>query len=63
MVGIVAFFVNLIIAALAFFLVRYLLSLIVPEGKDKDKIVNIVALLTAIVVFFSNLAHYLAQPV
>lgn len=48
--------VNLLLAFLAFFVVRYISSMVVPEGDDKDKIVNIVAIVVAILVFFANFA-------
>lgn len=53
------FFLNLLFALLAFFLVRWLATLVFPEDNangDRLKIVNIVALLVAIVVFFANFA-------
>lgn len=48
--------VNLLIAFLSFFLVRYVGSLVAPDGADKDKIINIVAIIVAIIVFFANFA-------
>ena len=47
---------NLLFAILAFLVVRYLGSLVVPDGKDKEKIVNVIAVIVGIVVFFANLA-------
>lgn len=58
-----AILLNLLFAFLAFFIVRYVASLVVPEGKDKEKIINIVAIIIAIVVFFLNLATSLVHPV
>lgn len=51
---------NLLFALLAFFIVRYLASLVVPEGNDRSKIINIVAILVAVVVFFANFAASLS---
>lgn len=48
--------INLILAFLGFFVTRYIGNMIAPEGQDKDKIVTVVAVLVAIVVFFSNFA-------
>lgn len=48
--------INLLIAFLAFFIVRYLAAMVTPEGQDRDKIITIVAILVAVVVFFANFA-------
>lgn len=48
--------VNLLFAFLAFFIVRYIGSMVTPEGQDKDKIVTVVAVIVAILVFFANIA-------
>jgi hypothetical protein len=48
--------INLIIAFLGFFIVRYIGNMVAPEGQDKDKIITIVALVVGIVVFFANFA-------
>ena len=53
--------INLIFAFLAFFIVRYVGSLVVPEGADRDKIINIVGILAGIVVFFANFAAQLIK--
>lgn len=47
---------NLLFAFLAFFVVRYIGSLVAPEGADKVKIINVVAVIVAIIVFFADLA-------
>lgn len=51
---------NLLFAFLAFFVVRYIGGMVAPEGQDKDKIVTVVAVIVAIVVFFANLAASIA---
>ena len=48
--------VNLLFAFLAFFVTRYIGNMVAPDGQDKDKIVTIVAILVAILVFVANLA-------
>lgn len=48
--------VNLLFAFLAFFIVRYIGGMVTPEGQDKDKIVTVVAVIVAILVFFANIA-------
>lgn len=50
------FLINIVLGLLAFFVVRYVASLIAPTGRDSDKIINIIALLVGIVVFFANFA-------
>lgn len=50
------FLVNVLLALLAFFLTRYVALMVVPEGQDRDKIVTIIAILVAVVVFFANFA-------
>ena len=50
------FLINLLLAFLAFFVVRYIGGMVTPEGQDKDKIITIVAIIAAIVVFFANFA-------
>lgn len=50
------FIVNLLFGLLAFFVVRYVAGLVLPEGNDKDKIVVVLAFIAAIVVFFANFA-------
>ena len=52
---------NLLFAFLAFFIVRYIGSMVVPNGADKDKIVNIVGILAGLVVFFANFATQLIK--
>jgi hypothetical protein len=52
---------NLLFAFLAFFIVRYIGTMVVPDGADKDKIVNIVGLLVGVVVFFANFAAQLIK--
>lgn len=47
---------NLLFAFLAFFIVRWLGSMVAPEGQDKEKAVTVVAVIIAIVVFFANFA-------
>lgn len=47
---------NLLIALLAFFLVRYVASLVMPEGRDTDRLVTVIAVIAAILVFFANFA-------
>lgn len=47
---------NLLFAFLAFFVTRYVGNMVAPEGQDKDKIVTVVAVIVAVVVFFANLA-------
>lgn len=47
---------NLLFAFLAFFVVRYLGNMVAPEGQDKDKIVTVVAVIVAIIVFLANFA-------
>ena len=51
--------INLLLAFLAFFVIRWAASLVTPEAQDKDRIVNIVALIVGVVVFFANFAHYI----
>ncbi len=46
--------INLLLAFLAFFVVRWIGSAVAPEGQDKDKIVLIVAIIVALVVFFAD---------
>lgn len=48
--------INLLLAFLGFFITRYIGNMVAPEGQDKDKIVTIVAILVAVVVFFANFA-------
>ena len=48
------FLVNLLFAVLAFFVVRYIGNMVAPEGSDKDKIVTIIAVIVAVVVFLAN---------
>lgn len=50
------FLVNIILACLAFLLVKYVGSMVMPDGDGKDKIVSIVGVLAGIVVFFANFA-------
>lgn len=47
---------NLLFAFLAFFVVRWIGGAVTPEGQDRDKIVTVVAVIVAILVFFANLA-------
>lgn len=51
-----SFLVNLLFAFLAFFLIRYVGNMVAPDGQDKDKIVVVVAVIVAILVFFANFA-------
>lgn len=46
---------NLLFAFLAFFVTRYVGNMVAPEGSDKDKIITVIAVIVAIVVFFANL--------
>lgn len=46
-------FVNLLLAFLAFFVTRWIGSMVAPEGQDKDKVVTVVAVVVAILVFLS----------
>lgn len=50
---------NLLFAFLAFFVVRWVGSMVAPEGRDKEKIVTVCAVIVAIIVFLSNLAAQL----
>lgn len=51
---------NLLFAVLAFLIVRYVASLVMPtepkRPQDRETIINIVALIAAVVVFFLNFA-------
>lgn len=46
--------INLLVAFLVFFIVRYIGTMVAPEGQDKDKIVTIVALICAVLVYLSG---------
>lgn len=50
------FLVNILFAILAFFVVRYIGASIAPEGPDKVKVLTVIALIVAIVVYFANFA-------
>lgn len=50
------FLLNLLLAFLAYFVVRWIGASVAPDGQDKDKIVTVVAVIVAIVVFFADLA-------
>lgn len=50
------FLLNLLFALLAFFVVRYIGSMITPEGQDRTQIITIIAIIVAVVTFFANLA-------
>lgn len=54
------FLLNLLFALLGFFIARYLLLMVLPEGADKDKIATIIAIVVAVVVFFANFATNIA---
>lgn len=48
---------NLLFAALAFFLVRWIVGLVLPDDmRDKEKVVTILGVLSAVIVFFLNLS-------
>lgn len=48
---------NLLFAALAFFIGRWLLGLILPDDmRDKEKVTTIVGVILAVIVFFLNFA-------
>lgn len=47
---------NLLIAFGMFFVVRYVGSLVVPEGQDRDRIINVIAVIIGVLVFFANWA-------
>ncbi len=51
------FLLNLLFAFLAFFIVRWVGGMVAPEGRDQDKVVTIVAVIVAILVFFANFAE------
>lgn len=48
--------INLLFAFLAFFATRYVATLVMPSSQDRQNIINVVAVLVAILVFFANLA-------
>lgn len=48
--------VNILFAILAFFVVRWLGSLVMPNGQDKGNVINVIAVIVAIVVFLTNFA-------
>lgn len=48
------FLLNILFAVLAFFVVRYVGLMIAPEGADVPKVVTVIAVIVAIVVFFAD---------
>lgn len=54
------FVLNLLFAALAFFIARWLLTLITPDSptrpSDREKAITIGSLIVAVVIFFLNFA-------
>lgn len=58
--SLVEILINLLFAFLGFFLTRWIGSMVVPEGQDRDRVVTIVAILVAIIVFFANFAARLS---
>lgn len=48
--------INLLLGFLAFFVTRYIGSLVAPDGADKDKIINIIGIIVGVIVFFANFA-------
>lgn len=57
--SLVELLVNLLLAFGTFFAVRWLGSMIAPEGQDRDKLVTVVAVIIAVIVFFADLAEQL----
>lgn len=55
------FLLNVLLAFLALFAVRYVGTKIMPEGEDKDKILWIIALIVAVVVFLLNFAEQILE--
>lgn len=47
---------NVLFAILVFFIVRFVGSLVTPDGQDRDKVINAVAVIVAVVVFIANFA-------
>jgi hypothetical protein len=47
---------NILFALLAFFAVKYIGGMVAPEGQDRDRIIVIIAIIVAVLVFFANLA-------
>lgn len=50
------FLLNVLFAVLAFFVTRWVGAQIAPEGQDTPKIVVIIAIIVAVLVFFADLA-------
>lgn len=48
--------VNALFALLAFFGVRWIGSMVAPEGKDSGKAITVIAIIVAIIVFVANFA-------
>lgn len=50
------FLLNLLFGFLAFFVVRWVGSMVIPDGQDSGRIVTVVAVIVGIIVFLADFA-------